>query len=954
MKLSTIIKFECLYNAKHIYNTLFFFLLIFQGIWYSTGFIDHIPNQNMMANAPAVAYGSLALMGIILFAVTPIIAAGSLARDLESGSAHIIYPAVIGEKKYFFGKYFGTLIVNFIVVLGYPLGILLFPLLGMGTPDQYGPMPIGQVLHAFLVLTVPNLIFLITFSIFLVVMFRRAAAAYLGVLLVFIILLVMLSVRNDTAYPLAVKLLEPFGCNCVEAIKENMDILQFNTAYLPISTPLFLNRLIWLTVSVLLFVVSLLRFNFKGFVALPGKTTKQEKVITESVMGIGNPVSLFLNYGTLSYHIRSVKFAMVNVRRIFTSPGFLVMLATLFFLFLGYNFLWTSTNYLTTSHLPLTYTMTLIRIPMMVVIGVMILILSGEVLFKDRISGLWTIVDAMPTPSWVLIISRFLTMGVVAFIIASLMFAAGVFAQCVMGFYGIEWGLYIRDLYGSRFGWVTSLQLISLAFFCGAFFNNRLKGHIVSIVIFIFIVMSVDQQLIEQQHLAFTIVPAALGPEMFNYSEMNGYGVLDTGMLWYAGAWTTLAVLFILLSVFLWNRGVDRSWKERWQTVKQRLGTSSGKGLGTAMICCLLLFGCFQYIIHDNLIHKAGYQTKIQKEEEAAAYEKKYARYRETRQPKITNLDLQLDLFPARRQAEYTARLVMKNTTSQPMETLHLDWDRKLAMSSLSADGHSLEKLEQDKKLRHAIYRMQPPLKAGESMNIEIVGSLAHRGFHQSDFQGDLTYNGSVLATDFLPFFGYDRSRELDNNKKRLRQGLALLTSRIDDRDNGFSRANLFESVQSDGLSWDMVISTDADQTVVGPGKLVKRWQDKGRNYARFQSASAGKIDFKIISARFAVKRLDCDGLGCVLFYHPQHTYNIAVFAEALQKIVPWFSGLLGSYPYKELRVVEKPFYDSDFLTFANVQNPAAGPPTSRKRKTSSISICIWQKSLPDNGSARP
>ncbi len=209
------------------------------------------------------------------------------------------------------------------------------------------------------------------------------------------------------------------------------------------------------------------------------------------------------------------------------------------------------------------------------------------------------------------------------------------------------------------------------------------------------------------------------------------------------------------------------------------------------------------------------------------------------------------------------------------MKTLHLDWDTKLTITSLSADGYALEILEQDEKLRHAIYRMKLALKAGESMNIKVVGSLAHRGFHQSDFQGDLTYNGSVLATNFLPCFGYDRSRELDNNKKRMRQGFDMRTSRMDSQDNMFSRANLFESVQSDGLNWNMVISTSADQTVVGPGELVKRWQNKGRNYACFQSESAGKMDFRIISARFATKKLDCDGLGCVLWYHPQHTYII-------------------------------------------------------------------------------
>ena len=525
MKLSSIIKFECLYNAKHIYTHLFFFLLIFQGIWYNMGISDHIPNKNMMINAPAIAYGNLALMGMILFAVTAIITAGSLARDLESGSAHILYPAVIKEKKYFLGKYLGTVIVNLMVVLGYPLGILLFPLFGTGLPEQYGPVPLGQLLHGFFLLTVPNLIFLVTLSIFMVVMFRRAAAAYLGILLIFIFFLVSVSLRNKTAYPFAIELLDPFGYCCVKHITDKMDILQFNLAYLPLSKSLLLNRLIWITVSALLFVASVFKFNFKTFIARPGKTAKQGKVIAKpvlDVLDIGLPVIPSLNHGIWSCMIKSVKFAWVNMKSILVAPGFLAMLITLLLMFLGYDFLWTSTNYLTTSHLPLTSIMTIIRVPMMLVIGVMILIISGEILFKDRASSLWPVVDAMPTPSWVYILSRWITMGGLAFIIASLMFAAGVFSQWVMGFHDIEWGLYIRDLYGPRFGWLTSLQLISLAFFFGALFNDRLKGHIVSIAVFLFIVMSVDHQLIERQHLAFSIVPASLGPKMINYSEMNG------------------------------------------------------------------------------------------------------------------------------------------------------------------------------------------------------------------------------------------------------------------------------------------------------------------------------------------------------------------------------------------------------------------------------------------------
>jgi len=918
MKLTSIIWFEFFYNVKNKITYIFFILLIFQGIWYTIGANDQIANKSILLNAPAIAYLNLALMGIILFAITAIISAGSLARDLESNASHIVYPATIHEKKYFFGKYIGAVLVNLMVVLGYPLGILLFSFLGMGESDQFGPAPMGQLLHGVLLFTVPNLVFLITLSMFLVVMFRRAVAAYLGVLLVFILFMVSVSLRDNSINTLIVELLDPFGYCCVERITDKMGIMEFNTAYLSLSSTLQLNRFIWIAASTFLFIISVLKFNFKTFITQTSKTDSQEKEISTSALENTKAISLSLDYGTIHCLVKSLKFAWIDFKNLFLSPIFFAIVITLFLMFLGYNFLWTSTYYLTTSHLPLTSTMTFIRIPMMIIIGILVLILSGEVLFKDRSTGVWSIIDAMPTPSWVFVLSRWLTMGGLAFLIVSQIFVAGVFSQWAMGFTDIEWGLYIRDLYGSRFGWLTCLQIISLAFFCGALFNNRLKGHIVSIAVFLFIIMSVDHKLIEQLHFAFMIVPASLGPEMLNYSEMNGYGVLDTGLIWYAGAWSALAALFMMLALLLWNRGTDKSIKERLQAVEKTFGSSGGKGQVVAIILCLSLFGCLQYVIYENL-DKAGYQTDAQKETADAAYEKTYARYKETPWPKITDLDLNLDLFPAKRQANYTARLVLQNKTDHPMDTVHLDWAKKLTVAELYCDGHTLGRLENDSEFRHAIYRLQPALAPGKTMGLNIKATLAYKGFHQSDFQGDLTYNGSVLGTDFLPFFGYDRSRELDENKGRLRQGLALLNSRMDAMDNVFSRSNRFESPQSDGLTWNMVISTDGDQTVIAPGEKINAWQEKGRNYARFRSEHPGSMDFKIISARLVTRAFDCQGVSCRISHDPRHTYNLQVYEDAVQKAISWLSGKLGPYPYSVARVVEKPFYDEDFITFANV-----------------------------------
>jgi ABC-type transport system involved in multi-copper enzyme maturation permease subunit len=318
MKLASIIRLEILYNAKKAYTYIFFGLLVFQSVWFSMGADKIVANNNVLLNAPAINYQNLAAMGLLLFAVTAIISAGALARDLESGAAHILYPAIIHEKRYFCGKYIGMLLVNFAVVLGYPLGILLFPLLGTGAPKQFGPAPLGQLLHGFFLFTMPNLIFL-------VVMFRKASAAYIGVLLIMICFLIAASVRSKSSFVLLVELLDPFGYCPVKHITDKMDMLELNTAYLPITTALLWNRMIWGAVSILLFGISFLKFKFKHFVAQTAKKPRQQKepvcLAQEGPFqkDSGNAASVPA-YGLRTCLMKSVEFAWLEIKSLFRSP----------------------------------------------------------------------------------------------------------------------------------------------------------------------------------------------------------------------------------------------------------------------------------------------------------------------------------------------------------------------------------------------------------------------------------------------------------------------------------------------------------------------------------------------------------------------------------------------------------------------------------------------------------
>ncbi len=419
MNLFFVLRFECLYNIKKPHTYIFFFLLILQGVWYSIGSADLLTNKDIVLNAPILLYEKMSLTGLIQFVVMAIIAAGGLGRDLEDGASHIVYPAIIEEKSYFCGKYLGVLLISLIITLGDPLGVQLY-FLG-AAPEQLGLMPWGQIMHGFLLLTLPNLIFLVTFAVFLVVMFRKSAAAYIGISLVLVFFLIAVSIRTESYLPAIPELMDPFAHCSVVNIKETMSVAEINTSYLPLTKTLLLNRSHWRNVFCL---------------------------------------------------------AWIDLKALLRSPVFFGIMGVQLFMYLVHIFFQKSTYFVTTSHLPLTSAMahhnSLFTI-------VLLLILSGELLLKDRTQKTWQIIDAMPIPSWVLVLSRFLTLCVIAFCLASVNVASGIFYQCCQGFFDIQWRLYLHNMYGMRFAWLTFVYLISFAFFCGALFNNRLQSHVLSV-----------------------------------------------------------------------------------------------------------------------------------------------------------------------------------------------------------------------------------------------------------------------------------------------------------------------------------------------------------------------------------------------------------------------------------------------------------------------------------------
>jgi hypothetical protein len=204
-------------------------------------------------------------------------------------------------------------------------------------------------------------------------------------------------------------------------------------------------------------------------------------------------------------------------------------------------------------------------------------------------------------------------------------------------------------------------------------------------------------------------------------------------------------------------------------------------------------------------------------------------------------------------------------------------------------------------------------------MDLSVAARLKYEGFHQSDPQADLTRKTAFLGADLLPYFGYDEDRRLTNNKDRIKEGLSPIRYRTEPQDNTFALKNSVFSDQADTVSWDFTISVPENWQIVAPGKHTRSLRTDGRKYTRYVSEKPGHLDFRIMGADYNVHGFEVKGIPVSVFFYPPHTYNIPCLESAVTTAFSWLTDTLGPYPHNRLNIVEKTFFDDDFVTFSNV-----------------------------------
>ncbi|MCK8494801.1 ABC transporter permease [Spirosoma sp. RP8] len=497
-------------------------------------------------NLPTHAYGILASVGIGTVSIATLLAGQSLTKDWDQRTTPYLYSLPVAPGSFLIGGFVGTLIVVLVITLGYPLGIGLL----QSTTASSGPFLWLVLLNGYMALTVGQVFTLVSIAFSLTVLFRSLAGAYFTLTLSLLYLILTVTTGSGTSPDSLFALLDPFGTQLIQQIVAVIPTNEPPSSLLSWPDPWYINRLLWLAVSLALLNKAINTFTFNWADGGAGATFKPALVTTQAIDGkrFVLPVPSRSCFTKLS---RVGRLALFELKELSRQPLVQAMtLSVILFSFLAGTILQPSENFI---GLPTTATMTALRHPMGALISFFLVLMTGEVLHRERNLGLGSIYETLPQPIWVRLVAKLLALSAVAGILVSFVGLVGIVIQVSSQFplQDIDWSLYGQDLVIDT--WVRQIQLIALVMCITAWASHRLLGHALSISL-LFLLLYSEQTDAFSPWLLYSVLP---GSEA--YSDLTGYGNMNWLRMLFSGQWTVLAIFFVGLSTLRWSSGISSS-----------------------------------------------------------------------------------------------------------------------------------------------------------------------------------------------------------------------------------------------------------------------------------------------------------------------------------------------------------------------------------------------------------
>lgn len=871
---------------------ILFFALSFSLMADALGYFDAFgttTSSNTIINSPLGINGLIRFLSTLVNFIIPTVIGTMVYRDFKYNSHTLLFAYPINKFQYLTGKFLSGFFVTLLITLSIGIAFFIASILPVANQDMLGPVKIGAYFQAYLFFVVPNIFFIGAIVFMLVTLTRNLYIGFIFVIVLMLLQLLIVNLTNNVDDKFFVALIEPYGKEALNYVTNYWTIEEQNTKMIPLHPAIFYNRLIWIAVGFSALITTYFVFSFSQAPIAFGRKKKAERIVKNnfgSIIKINLP-KVSYNYSSFSYlktalQLFRFEFKIITKNWIFITLMLILMICIVLS---GYTL---GQSVMGTKTLPATWKV----IEMMnqfesIFLSVLIYLFAGILLNNADSSRINYLIDSTAVPNWTLLLSKFIALVAMVSTVFLVLILSGVMIQIFNGYFNFELSHYITEYFGFKL--ISYVTIILLSLFIQSFFRNYLVGFFVILLVQMLPIV-LSKLGIELMLFHFNSSP------YYEYSDMDGYGFTN-GYFFYKFYWLLLGLVLYGLTLLFWRRGILTDAKERIQLFVKRLRP--------IVVIPLVFLGLGFFALGSAMYYQEvktePYYTSQDYEKQQIEYEKKYKKFDKKPQPRIVDVNVAMDIFPNERNYKAVVNYTMINKSETLIDSLFINYGRNLRELKFNREN---ELVLNDSVLEFKIFRLNQPLKVGDSLKVEMVVENTPNSWLIN--RSPILENGTFINNSIFPSFGYSNEMEIQDNDIRKKYDLAP-KERMADPNDIEARKNTYISNEADWITFETIVSTSSDQTALAPGYLQKKWQKDGRNYFHYKMDQKMLNFYSFNSARFEVKKEKWNNIDLEIYYHKGHEYNLDRMMEALKNSLAYYSENFGPYQHKQARIIEFP-----------------------------------------------
>lgn len=765
-------------------------------------------------------------------------------------------------------------------------GTLLGALMPGIAPEQLGPTRLSHYARAIGYILLPNFFIISALMYAVGLRWRSQTIAFLagvGLLIVWVTTRMQLGqdvLRHDV-FPLYA-LLDPFATIAVAEHTMEWTVSQNNERFVPLSGMLLWNRVLWISLSVLLLAVSIRWMPLRPALTAARQSRRRQRRRSRAAF-THHPLWQMLRWEFISLR-RQPNITLLPVLAAFT--------------------LWLAASSSLTHQYSLPTTDLLVHSTGFYFDKILILIIAwfaAELVWRERLHRVDELLDVLPTRDTYRLLAKTLTLLAVVLLFWLLSILVNIVYQATHGFFDFELGLYLVDSFVFKAPHYLWMAVLALSL------QVLIRRRFVAIGVYLLIYVS---PVMLDAFGLFHPVYRFAEVNFFWYSQLDGHGHFWRGHLWMLAYWT-------LGSALLWT--IAWATHARGTAPPGRLSLFAARMRDRrARIALLGLLAAFTFVggsiwTQTTLLNR---WPPIDVEALKADVEKAYGNtWRGRLQPRVVAIDSAYDFYPKERRLEARGTLTLHNHEQESISELLVMSEPELTSMQIGL-GRPAERVHWDERLRIEHWRLEQPLAPGERMQLTFEAlSMPGDGFRAQAKNDDVPSvsrleiigNGtSLLNLQLMPAIGYTDRVEHKPGWKRRKYGLPP------EWQAPSGEYALRQPHDTLHLGWvervDATVTTVADQLPLHAGRVIEDTTTAdGRRRIHYRIEGPTRGWSPVMSARLQQHEVDGDDTPAMqFFYDPAQTYTlehmVAQFGDALR----YFQQRYGAPPFETFRLAQQ------------------------------------------------